>query len=462
MKLIIKEDKTYVPTRKFLFSLKKLLLLVLFFTMIEFIHSQSCLEFGIAFKTQSQIDSFAINYPDCKNIKGWVYVIEDFSNTITNFNGLANIESIDKFFAISGSHILPDLSGLENLKKVGSLGLIDNKSLRNLKGLENLTEITEGYFRIINNKELINLDELSNLSSMGGEMIITDNSKLKNINGLRKIKSVGGAFNISFNDSLESIEGLGNIISIGKRFYLGYNDKLTSIKALSKVKTIGNSLILTSNRALTSFSGMEGLESIGGDFMIYNNDMITNLDEFNNLKSINGYLKIWGNEELNDINGVKNINYTSINSKDFNIKDIEIFNNTNLSDCNVQTICDVLSLVETTTNIQNNSNGCNTRAEIEYACETNSNEIIYPNYQLIVYPNPAKDLINISIPYEESGKIEIRNSKGILVLKKETNKSTLNINLKLSNFPQGIYYIVFVPNGHDANMYFSSTFYIVK
>ena len=45
--------------------------------------AQGCLPEGITFTTQEQIDSFAINYPGCTEIEGFVDIN---GNNITNLN----------------------------------------------------------------------------------------------------------------------------------------------------------------------------------------------------------------------------------------------------------------------------------------------------------------------------------------------------------------------------------------
>ena len=69
------------------------------FTIVLILYScalsaQPCLPEGITFSTQTQIDSFQINHPNCTEIEGGV-VIESID--ITNLDGLDVITSISEY-----------------------------------------------------------------------------------------------------------------------------------------------------------------------------------------------------------------------------------------------------------------------------------------------------------------------------------------------------------------------------
>jgi hypothetical protein len=81
---------------------------------------QPCLQKGITFYSQQQIDSFQINFPACTEIEGDVTIDDGFPvNNITNLNGLNALTSIDGNLTIRNMDLLPDLSGLYNLVSIG-------------------------------------------------------------------------------------------------------------------------------------------------------------------------------------------------------------------------------------------------------------------------------------------------------------------------------------------------------
>jgi len=99
---------------------------------------QSCLPEGITFTTQTQIDSFQINYPNCTEIEGDVTIT---GISITNLNGLIVFTSIGGWLRIVDTDSLTSLTGLDSLSFLGGLEIYDNKALTNLTGLETLTYI---------------------------------------------------------------------------------------------------------------------------------------------------------------------------------------------------------------------------------------------------------------------------------------------------------------------------------
>jgi len=74
----------------------KLIILITFHCSLFTLHSlsQPCLQEGVTFSTQEQIDSFQANYPNCTEIEGGV-LIE--GSDITNLDGLNVITSIGDY-----------------------------------------------------------------------------------------------------------------------------------------------------------------------------------------------------------------------------------------------------------------------------------------------------------------------------------------------------------------------------
>ena len=141
--------------------MKKLItLFCVYFFFLPFIKAQSCLPGGITFTYQYEIDNFASNYPGCTEIDGpvtiqgpYVYnlqglsVLTRISNDVTigvalnlsDFSGLHNLQEIDGYLFIHNSPKFVDFTGLNALRRVGSINIQNNDSLRNFIGLENLT-----------------------------------------------------------------------------------------------------------------------------------------------------------------------------------------------------------------------------------------------------------------------------------------------------------------------------------
>jgi hypothetical protein len=186
--------------------------IILFIALVAISYSkalpQGCLPDGIEFTTQSQIDSFQINYPNCTEILGDVGIYE---GDITNLNGLSVLTSIDGTLAIANNPVLTSLTGLEGLTSIGgNLDIAWNPVLTSLTGLEGLTSIGGELFQISGNDALTSLTGLDNLTSIGGTLIIGGNflgypygnSTLTSLAGLDNIEA--GSINNIFiiNNSL--------------------------------------------------------------------------------------------------------------------------------------------------------------------------------------------------------------------------------------------------------------------
>jgi hypothetical protein len=123
--------------------------------------SISCLPYGnYYFTTQSEVDSFQTNYPNCTELEGDMTIM---GIDIKNLYGLNSINSIN-----------------------GDLEFIDNDSLIHLVGLGNLTHIGKELF-IWKNTILANFSGIENLTSIGGPLVIYENNSLNSLIGLENI-----------------------------------------------------------------------------------------------------------------------------------------------------------------------------------------------------------------------------------------------------------------------------------
>ncbi|MBK7174260.1 MAG: hypothetical protein IPH84_13730 [Bacteroidales bacterium] len=213
---------------------------------------QGCLPEGIAFSTQTQIDSFQVNYPGCTQIEGSVYIE---GNSIVNLNGLFPLTSIVGNFHI-GQTYLSNMIGLDNLTFIGGNFIIGpywydgNPELTILSGLEGLTSIG-GALDIRNNNSLTCLTGIDNLTSIQGGLSISENYSLTSLSALNNLTSTGGEIKISGNSILSSLSGLDNI-DAGSIYHLEltYNDSLTTCNIESVCNYLANpngTIIIASN-----------------------------------------------------------------------------------------------------------------------------------------------------------------------------------------------------------------------
>lgn len=304
----------------------------------------------------------------------------------TNYPGCTEIEGN---VTISGNNIT-NLNGLNMVNSIGqSLDLSYNDVLTSLNGLDNLTSLKN--LSIENNNLLTNLTGLEGLDSIEGFFGITGNSALTNLTGLDNLRYIGGHLVIEFNGALTSLTGLNNLTSIGSLFQLYGND------------------------ALTSLTGLEGLTFIGGSLHIYHNNALLNLS------------------------GPDNVDGSSIAA-------LYIMNNSSLSSCAAQCICDFFANPQHGDyEIVQNSPGCNSPEEVEAACGVGFSENHPRQDELTIFPNPVSDQTSITfiLEHTDNVKLEIVNMMGQIVaaiIDESLSHGEHQVNWNAEKLPSGIYF----------------------
>ena len=190
-----------------------LILLIIAVLTPQYLTAQSCLPDGITFRTQSQIDSFPINYPNCTEIEGDVTI-----------NPKSEIVSLDSLYAITSIG--------------GQLMIGQCNSLLTLSGLNNLQNIG-GSLTIVSNYNLTNLTALNSLRSIGFTLTIFGNYRIKTLSGLDSLDAESiSNLDISYNDSLSwcAIESVCQYIANpnGPIFITGNSIGCDSVEVVEK------------------------------------------------------------------------------------------------------------------------------------------------------------------------------------------------------------------------------------
>lgn len=181
------------------------------------------------FTTQTEIDNFIIDYPNCTELTVFVNIYDEENTTdpITNLNGLANLQRIDGSIKIYDTSQLTDLTGLSGLTEITrGISIFDNTGLESLDGIENLTGIGtgEGFSNIYiyNNTVLTNINALQNVDQgLINNLSIFDNPLLSNLTGINNLSIDSSTefpyLTITNNELLSvcTVESVCNYISSG-------------------------------------------------------------------------------------------------------------------------------------------------------------------------------------------------------------------------------------------------------
>ena len=78
---------------------------------------------------------------------------------------------------------------------------------------------------------------------------------------------------------------------------------------------------------------------------------------------------------------------------------MHIFNNPNLSICHFKSICDYLNIPNGEISIHDNAPGCTNPEQVQDSCEAHAGfiDIELSKDDIIIYPNPARQKLNITV-----------------------------------------------------------------
>lgn len=133
-----------------------------------------------------------------------------YNQNLTNLSGLSNVTQLNSL-NIQQNNSLTSLDGLQNVTSIQSINLENNESLSDISQLLQLSTIESG-IAISGSHLLFNLEGLNNIEYIGGSINISYNDNLENIDALSNITTIEGQFlRINGNDNLTNINGIANL-----------------------------------------------------------------------------------------------------------------------------------------------------------------------------------------------------------------------------------------------------------
>lgn len=369
------------------------------------------------------------------------------------FEGLENIDSLD-YLSISQSKTTASLSGIKyidylqfqndfnfDLTGFNSLNRV-NTCILNAPARENAPSFDLQQFPTI---DIINLLALNGNFNLNGIEMVDSISRLR-INSNYVLKDL---------DALSSRTNLADLLlwSVWTDF---------SFKGMEKIENLGF-LSIRNGKKILSLDGLKNVSNI--DFLSFDNikefvpkDLteLTSIQEINGLymQDVSGLISLDGfpasdtlnelflkkNKQLTNISALNNVKYVSNKSYNWHLeKGIEISDNTNLSECSVVPVCDMLkTFPDSIKVIKNNGPKCINVDEVISHCvsatSTTSND-----KEILFYPNPTYGYLSVK---DEIIIQEITNAQGLKV----SISTSKNNFIDLSSQPSGIYFILYTKN----------------
>lgn len=262
---------------------------------------------GYSIKSQADVNLLA-SRNICK-IEGDLFIGADFrspASDINDLSGLSTIKEVTGELVIHSNNELQNLHGLENVRKVGALEIIDNSKLTSCEGLGvveisgiiDSNNLVRGLL-VLRNDALLNLKGLENLTSTAS-VKLSGNEAFKDITALAGLKNLPDLEIIESN-ALTNLEGFNNLTNIGN-FRLEGNLSLNSLEAFESLTNLkffscGGNPMLLSLKGLENVVKMEALSISQSQF--------TSLDGIQNVMSLN-YISLRSNKYLRSISQLSN------------------------------------------------------------------------------------------------------------------------------------------------------------
>ncbi len=225
----------------------------------------------------------------------------EIDNFQSNYPGCTEIEG---YLTINGDDIT-NLNGLSNITAIGGYVIIaPTPYLTSLSGLESLTSI--GSFLSITDTSLLDIQALSSLTSINGSIYIS-NTLIESLEGLNSLTTVNGSLTIRKNHSLSTLEGLEGLTTLPEDLNISHNNSLMSLLGINALTSVGMDLLITNNPSLPNLEGLEQITSVGGWLSIIQNHLFVNLNELQSLTTVGDKLWILQNNGLENLDGLNNL-----------------------------------------------------------------------------------------------------------------------------------------------------------
>ena len=284
--------------------------------------------------------------------------------------------------------------------------------IKNLEALSQLTAIG-GDLLILENAALTSLAGLDNIETIGGDVEIDQNPLIDNLYSFKKLTSIAGTFAIGEQIAMTALFDSSNasgLSTIGGDLLIYGETKLTDLNTFNKITSLGGALEVANQPTLRSLKGLDNLTAINGNLLVTNNAQLTSLSALAKVANIQGELIVKENAVLTTLTGLDNIAASSITK-------VSLQSSVSLSFCAIQSICDFLN-IDGKAVISGNATGCNTNAEIQAVCTPTAPDL-FSTYPWLV------NMVDTSACTNEKITQYLSNANQIFLYVETANNATL-------------------------------------
>ncbi|MGK4567496.1 hypothetical protein [Flavobacterium sp. 3HN19-14] len=325
---------------------------------------------NVTLSTQAEVDDFGVTYAHCNNIGSNLTLS---GPDITNVEGLSHLYTIGGDLDFSSTPLLNDLSGFDHLTTIGG-----------------------AFYYYFQNPAIAVVNAFPALTTVGGNFVVYDCDGLTSFTAAN-LQTAGGV-QVGLNDNMTTL-ALPSLTTVSADFTVYQNNVLANLD-FSGLNSTGN-FYFEENNSVTDMSGFSNLQTVNGYFDITNIPLLTSITAFSNLTAITAYIQIEENDAIANLSGLENVNPLLLTG-------VHINNNPNLAVCNIPgSICIYIDNGSLNVLVANNANGCNSAAEISYACSLNC--ISYTTWNGVSWSNgvPNADTgVTITGDYTSAGNLD--------------------------------------------------------
>ena len=226
---------------------------------------------------------------------------------------------------LGGCDLLTDLAGFAALDSLGSLSIEGNDALASLHALAGVRALR--YLSVRRNPVLASLQGLGGaegLQALVDGASIIDNRTLRDLRGLDHITETH-SITLRDNAGLRSLEGLEALRRIEGRLIVERNSALADTAPLSALESVGDTLELTNMPTLVSVL-LPALTTV--DDLTLEGVGVPDLDGLRSVERVGGHLRLNANRQLVSLQGLEQATVTG---------NIYIQNNRALNQCEAET-----------------------------------------------------------------------------------------------------------------------------
>ncbi|WBL23792.1 hypothetical protein [Zunongwangia sp. HRR-M8] len=197
------------------------------------------------------------------------------NESLNNINAIANLSSLNGF-VLEGNNSLAKLPIFNNLTHLEYIHMAYGGGLYNLQGLNNLKSVRSISFEESN---IVSLDGLNSLENIEKLLKIQRCHNLVDLKGLENVTSIGNGYSsqgisINYNSGFKNLSGINSLTQIKGTLEIRGNELMSNLDGLERLTEIQNDIQIIGNKALTDFCSLSSFfknYSFDGNYGVANN-----------------------------------------------------------------------------------------------------------------------------------------------------------------------------------------------